>query len=100
MSILGKISGENMRTLDILNLSNESEQEAKIVTIGSVKHLRIRFRECGDLITLLKPLPTELIFKNGDFVTAGPNGFGRKIYGEQKKKYHVARILSNVTDIN
>ena len=98
MSIYGKISGENTRTLDILNLSNETEQEVKIVTIGSVKYIRIRFRACGDLITIRKPIPTELFFKNGDFITAGPNGFGRKIFGEQKKKYHIARVRTDVTD--
>ena len=98
MSIYGKISGENTRTLDILNLSNETEQEVKIVTIGSVKYIRIRFRNCGNLITLLKPLPTELIFSNGDFITAAHDGFGRKIYGETHKKYHVARVLTDVTD--
>ena len=100
MSIRGKISGENMRTLDILNLSNETEQECKIVTINSVKYIRIRFRDCGNLITLRKPIPTNLLFKNGDFITAAHDGFGRKIYGETHKKYHVARVLTDVTDIN
>ncbi len=100
MSIWGRLTGENLRDLDIVNLSSEIEREAKIITINSLKYIRLRFRDCGDLITLLKPLPTELIFKNGDFITAGPSGFGQKIFGQVHKKHHIARVLTDVTDVN
>jgi hypothetical protein len=100
MSIYGTIVG---RQLEIENLEGETEREVKIITIDSQKYLRIRFRDpSGDLITLRKQLPDELLFKSGDLLSASPigDGLAQKTFGQTIKKHHVARILCDIDSLS